>query len=94
MSKIKDEFNQLQNQLQQSRIEIEKLNQEKDNLQRNQMIICNEMFMSLNLEVQKHAEISKRYSGILSHMIPHLPVEHQASAIQAAERAKQISPQV
>lgn len=74
-------------------MELEKTNQEKELIQR-QAMMYNELFMNLNIEIHKQSEITKRLTGILSHIIPHLPLEHQASAIQAAERAKQITQQV
>jgi hypothetical protein len=46
------------------------------------------------MELQKHMEIAKRLSGILTHVIPMLPQEHQGSAVAAVERAKTINPQV
>jgi hypothetical protein len=46
------------------------------------------------MEMQKHMEIAKRLSGILAHVIPLLPQDHQGSAVAAVERAKSITPQV
>jgi hypothetical protein len=54
----------------------------------------NDSFNSLNMEMQKHKEIARRLSGILAHVIPLLPQDHQASAAAAVERAKSITPQV
>jgi hypothetical protein len=46
------------------------------------------------MEMQKHKEIAKRLSGILVHVIPLLPEDHQASAVAAVERAKSVTHQV
>jgi hypothetical protein len=54
----------------------------------------NDSVFSLNMEMQKHKEIAKRLSGILAHVIPLLPEDHQASAVAAVERAKSITAQV
>uniref|UniRef100_A0A914KL25 Groucho/TLE N-terminal Q-rich domain-containing protein n=1 Tax=Meloidogyne incognita TaxID=6306 RepID=A0A914KL25_MELIC len=92
LDKVYEEFGVLQQQLHNTRIELEKCQQEKDGLQRYSMMM-NESLFSLNMETQKHIEIGKRLSGILTHVIPMLPQEHQGSAVSAIERAKAVGPQ-
>nr|CAD2127672.1 unnamed protein product [Meloidogyne enterolobii] len=55
--------------------------------------MMNESLFSLNMEMQKHIEIGKRLSGILTHVIPMLPEEQQGAALSAIERAKAVGPQ-
>lgn len=90
VERIKEEYNFLQSQLQQQRVEIEKLSQEKEAMQRHYMMYY-EMSYGLNVEMHKQTEIAKRFNAILSQIIPLLPAEHQQSALAAMERAKQIS---
>lgn len=93
LDRLRDEFTQMHTQLQNSRMELEKHNQEKEMLQR-QYVMYAEMCMQVNVEYHKQAEIVKRLGGILNQIIPLLPPEHQASAIQAVERAKNVTQQV
>jgi hypothetical protein len=93
LDRLRDEFTQLHTQLQNSRMEIEKFSQEKEAVQRHYMMYY-ELACGLNVEWHKQVEVVKRLSGILNQIIPLLPPEHQASAIAAVERAKQINPQV
>ncbi|VDK17268.1 unnamed protein product [Anisakis simplex] len=90
VERIKEEYNFLQQQLQQQRVEIEKLSQEKEAMQRHYMMYY-EMSYGLNVEMHKQTEIAKRYNAILSQIIPLLPAEHQQSALAAMDRARQIS---
>lgn len=92
LERLQDEYNQVQQQLHTARIELDKCQQERDSLQRYAMVY-NETLFTLNMEMQKHMEIAKRLSGIMGHVIPMLPQEHQGSAIAAVERAKTIGPQ-
>jgi hypothetical protein len=92
LDRLRDEFTQLHTQLQNSRMEIEKFSQEKEAVQRHYMMYY-ELACGLNVEWHKQVEVVKRLSGILNQIIPLLPPEHQASAIAAVERAKQINPQ-
>ncbi|KAH7727459.1 groucho/TLE N-terminal Q-rich domain-containing protein [Aphelenchoides avenae] len=92
LDRLRDEFTQMHTQLQNSRMELEKHNQEKEMLQR-QYVMYAEMCMQVNVEYHKQAEIVKRLGGILNQIIPLLPPEHQASAIQAVERAKNVTQQ-
>ncbi|KAI1709278.1 protein groucho-2 [Ditylenchus destructor] len=92
LDRLRDEYNGVQNQLQSKQMEIESLKQEKELAQRHSMMYY-EAACSANVELQKQAEIVKRLSGILGHVIPLLPAEHQGSAIQAVERSKVISQQ-
>lgn len=90
LERIKEEYNFIQTQVQQQRVEIEKLSQEKEAMQRHYMMYY-EMSYGLNVEMHKQTEIAKRYNAILSQIIPLLPAEHQQSALAAMERARQIS---
>lgn len=90
LERIKEEYNYLQNQIQQQRVEIEKLSQEKETMQRHYMMYY-EMSYGLNVEMHKQTEIAKRYNAILSQIIPLLPAEHQQSALNAMERARSLS---
>ncbi|VDD92456.1 unnamed protein product [Enterobius vermicularis] len=90
LERCKEEYNFLQNQLQQQRVDIDKLSQEKEVMQRHYMMYY-EMSYGLNLEMHKQTEIAKRYNQILQQIIPLLPAEHQQPAIAAVERARQIS---
>ncbi|VDM47560.1 unnamed protein product [Toxocara canis] len=90
VERIKEEYNFLQQQMQQQRVEIEKLSQEKEAMQRHYMMYY-EMSYGLNVEMHKQTEIAKRYNAILSQIIPLLPAEHQQSALAAMDRARQIS---
>ncbi|KAL3072706.1 hypothetical protein niasHS_017680 [Heterodera schachtii] len=92
LDRVLDEYNHLQQQLHNVRVELEKSQQERDTLHR-YSLMYSETFFTLNFEMLKHGEIVKRLSGILSHVIPLLPQEHQAPAVQAIERAKTINQQ-
>ncbi|CAK5090220.1 unnamed protein product [Meloidogyne enterolobii] len=48
----------------------------------------NESLFSLNMEKQKHIEIGKQLSAILTHVIPMLPKEQQGCAMLAMSKAK------
>lgn len=93
LDRVRDEFNSIHGQLQNARLELEKCNQEKEMIQRHYAMYY-EIACNINVEAHKQSEIVKRLSGILGHIIPLLPPEHQASAIQAVERAKSINQQV
>uniref|UniRef100_A0A915DFQ9 Groucho/TLE N-terminal Q-rich domain-containing protein n=1 Tax=Ditylenchus dipsaci TaxID=166011 RepID=A0A915DFQ9_9BILA len=92
LDRLREEFGLLHSQLSNARLDIEKINQEKEVVQRHYLMYY-EIACNVNVEVHKQAEIVKRLSGILGHVIPLLPPEHQASAIQAVERAKAINQQ-
>jgi len=92
LDRIREEYTILQNQVQSLRSDLDKSNQEREMLQRNHVMYY-ELAYNVNAEVHKQAEIVKRLSGILAHIVPLLPAEHQNSAMQAIERAKSISPQ-
>lgn len=93
LDRVREEFTAVHSQLQNARLELEKVAQEKDVAQRHYMMYY-ELACNTNIELHKQTEITKRLSGILGHTIPLLPHEHQASAIQAVERAKSITQQV
>lgn len=84
----------MQNQLQSMRMDHDKmLNQEREQFQRN-IAGFYEMYYMTTFEATKQAEIVKRLNAILGQIIPLLPAEHQHSAINASERARQITQQV
>ncbi|PAV74674.1 hypothetical protein WR25_19456 [Diploscapter pachys] len=91
LERIKDEYNFLTGQLQQQRAELEKMNNEKETLTRTYLMYC-EMSMGLNHEMVRQQEIVKRYTAIMNQLVQYLPAEHQQQAMQAVERAKNISP--
>ncbi|KAL7074319.1 hypothetical protein ACQ4LE_006409 [Meloidogyne hapla] len=89
-----EEFELLQQELNITKLELEKCQKERiDDLQRYTIMNTDLSVRSLNIELQKQIEIVKRLSGILSHVVPMLPQEHQGSAVAAIERAKNIKPE-
>ncbi|KJH42159.1 Groucho/TLE Q-rich domain protein [Dictyocaulus viviparus] len=98
IDRLKEEFTFMHNQLQQQRNELEKLNAEKENMQRHYMLYY-EFQCGMNMEIQKQNELCKRYTAIITQvllfeiLLPFLPPEHAQQAVTAMERAKQISTQ-
>ncbi|PIO69875.1 Groucho/TLE Q-rich domain protein [Teladorsagia circumcincta] len=92
IDRLKEEFTFMHNQLQQQRNELEKLNAEKENMQRHYMLYY-EFQCGMNMEIQKQSELCKRYTAIITQLLPFLPPEHAQQAMNAMERAKQISTQ-
>ncbi|ETN70409.1 Groucho/TLE Q-rich domain protein [Necator americanus] len=92
IDRLKEEFTFMHNQLQQQRNELEKLNAEKENMQRHYMLYY-EFQCGMNMEIQKQSELCKRYTAIITQLLPFLPPEHAQQAVTAMERAKQISAQ-
>lgn len=52
------------------------------------------MIYTTQLEIAKQAEISKRLSGLLQHVIQFVPADQQPNILSAMERAKNVTPQV
>jgi len=88
--RLEKEFSHMQNERQQLRIECEKLNAEKNEVQR-QYSLYYEMAYRLSFEMHKQTEITKRLIALLHQIIPYLTPEQQAHALPALERAKQVS---
>ncbi|XP_011136964.1 protein groucho isoform X2 [Harpegnathos saltator] len=88
--RIKQEFDYLQQQNNTLKMECDKLASEKMEIQRH-YVMYYEMSYGLNMEIQKHSEISKRLNTIIAQMLPFLPHDHQQQIITAIERAKQVS---
>ncbi|XP_032668456.1 protein groucho-like isoform X2 [Odontomachus brunneus] len=72
------------------KMECDKLASEKMEIQRH-YVMYYEMSYGLNMEIQKHSEISKRLNVIIGQILPFLPHDHQQQIINAIERAKQVS---
>ncbi|GMT27077.1 hypothetical protein PFISCL1PPCAC_18374, partial [Pristionchus fissidentatus] len=90
LEKLKEDYNHMQAQLSTQRAELEKINNEKDQLQRHYMMYY-EMSCSMNLELQKHSEIAKRLATVVQSVLQYVPPEQQQATLQSMERAKQIS---
>ncbi|CAO1423921.1 unnamed protein product [Diamesa hyperborea] len=88
--RIKEEFNFLQAQYHNLKMECDKLAQEKTEMQRH-YVMYYEMSYGLNVEMHKQTEISKRLSAIIQQIVPFLSAEHQQQVLTAVDRAKQIT---
>ncbi|CAD7088209.1 unnamed protein product [Hermetia illucens] len=88
--RIKEEFNFLQAQYHNLKMECEKLAQEKTEMQRH-YVMYYEMSYGLNVEMHKQTEISKRLNAIIGQIIPFLTPDHQQQVATAVDRAKQIT---
>ncbi|XP_072153256.1 transducin-like enhancer protein 4 isoform X2 [Bemisia tabaci] len=88
--RIKEEFNFLQAQYHNVKMEIEKIAQEKTEMQRH-YVMYYEMSYGLNVEMHKQTEIAKRLNAIIAQIIPFLAQEHQQQVATAVERAKQVT---
>lgn len=86
--RIKEEYNFLQAQNQNLKLECEKIAQEKTEMQRHYYY---EMSYGLNVEMHKQTEIAKRLSAICAQLVPYLSQEHQQQVSAAIERAKQVT---
>jgi hypothetical protein len=72
--RIKEEYNFLQAQNQSLKLEIEKIAQEKTEMQRH-YVMYYEMSYGLNVEMHKQTEIAKRLSAICAQLVPYLSQE-------------------
>jgi len=88
--RIKEEFNLIQNQYHNLKLECEKLAQEKTEMQRH-YVMYYEMSYGLNVEMHKQTEICKRLDAIIRQVLPFLSGEHQQQVALAVDRAKQIT---
>ncbi|XP_043474524.1 protein groucho-like isoform X2 [Leptopilina heterotoma] len=88
--RIKDEFNFLQAQYHNLKIEYDKQNNEKENLQRH-CIMYYEMAYTSNMELHKQAEIAKRLNAVIAQILPYLSQEHQQQVANTVERARQVN---
>lgn len=88
--RLEKEFTHMQGERAQLRIECEKLNAEKNEIQR-QYGLYYEMAYRLSYEMHKQTEITKRLIALLHQIIPYLTPEQQAHALPALERAKQVT---
>lgn len=70
--RIKEEYNFLQAQNQNLKLECEKIAQEKTEMQRHYYY---EMSYGLNVEMHKQTEIAKRLSAICAQLVPYLSQE-------------------
>lgn len=80
----------MQSERAQLRLEYEKLNAEKSEIQR-QYCLYYEMAYRLSYEMHRQNEITKRLIALLHQIIPYLTPEQQAHALPALERAKQVT---
>ncbi|CAB4068540.1 GROUCHO [Lepeophtheirus salmonis] len=90
IERIKEEFNFLQGQYHNLKMDCEKLVQEKTEMQRH-YVMYYEMSYGLNVEMHKQMEIAKRLSAIIGQLLPFLSQEHQQQVVTAVERGKQVS---
>lgn len=88
--RIKEEFNFLQGQYHSLKLELEKLANEKTEMQRH-YVMYYEMSYGLNVEMHKQTEIAKRLNAIIAQILPFLSGEHQQQVAAAVERAKQVT---
>merc|ERR1712106_65652 len=88
--RMKEEFNFLQAQYHNIKLEADKLVQEKSEMQRH-YVMYYEMSYGLNVEMHKQTEICKRLDAIIRQVLPFLSGEHQQQVAVAVERAKQIT---
>merc|ERR1712106_1016083 len=88
--RMKEEFNFLQAQYHNIKLEADKLVQEKSEMQRH-YVMYYEMSYGLNVEMHKQTEIAKRLNAILAQIMPFLSQEHQQQVAAAIDRAKQVT---
>ncbi|XP_017770757.1 PREDICTED: protein groucho-1-like [Nicrophorus vespilloides] len=88
--RIKEEFNFLQAQYHNLKLECEKLASEKIEIQRH-YVMYYEMSYGLNVEMHKQTEIAKRLNAIIAQILPFLSQDHQQQVASAVERAKQVT---
>ncbi|XP_001601479.2 protein groucho [Nasonia vitripennis] len=88
--RIKEEFNFLQAQYHNMKLECEKLAAERIETHRH-YVMYYEMSYGLNVEMHKQTEISKRLNAIIAQILPFLSQEHQQQVATAVDRAKQVT---
>jgi len=90
LERIKEEFNFLQQQYQILKGELQKLENEKNDIHRH-YVMYYEMCYGLNVEMHKQSEIAKRFSAIIANILPCLGPEHHSQVAGAVERAKTVT---
>ena len=90
LDKIRDQFALLESHNLQLRLETERLQADKSELQK-QQVMYYEMCYGLNMEVQKTSEVNKRLANLVTQYLPHLPGEMHAHAMASLDKAKQVS---
>ncbi|XP_053211929.1 transducin-like enhancer protein 3-A [Panonychus citri] len=88
--RVKEEFAYMQNQCHQLKLELDKLANDKTDMQRH-YVMYYEMSYGLNVEMHKQTEIAKRLNALIGQILPYLNAEHQQQVAQAVERAKQVT---
>ncbi|KAJ8672602.1 hypothetical protein QAD02_003861, partial [Eretmocerus hayati] len=88
--RIKEEFNFLQAQYHNMKLECEKLATERLETHRH-YVMYYEMSYGLNVEMHKQTEIAKRLNAIIAQILPFLSQEHQQQVASAVDRAKQVT---
>ncbi|XP_069989789.1 transducin-like enhancer protein 3 isoform X8 [Penaeus vannamei] len=78
--RMKEEFNFLQAQYHNIKLEADKLVQEKSEMQRH-YVMYYEMSYGLNVEMHKQTEIAKRLNAILAQIMPFLSQEQQRNEL-------------
>ena len=90
LDKIRDQFSLLESHNLQLRLETERLQAEKSELHK-QQVMYYEMCYGLNMEVQKTSEVNKRLANLVTQYLPHLPGEMHAHVMASLDKAKQVS---
>lgn len=88
--RIKREFDALQAANHSLRVEIEKLEKEKQEIHK-QYIMYYEMSYGLHIDVCKQKEIAKRLNNIILNILPIVSSDQQAQIASSVDRAKQVS---
>uniref|UniRef100_H2YVU6 Groucho/TLE N-terminal Q-rich domain-containing protein n=1 Tax=Ciona savignyi TaxID=51511 RepID=H2YVU6_CIOSA len=88
--RIKEEFNYLQAQHHNLKMDREKLASEKTEMQRH-YVMYYEMSYGLNIEMHKQTEIAKRLHAIILQVMHYLSQEQQQQVASAVDRAKQVT---
>ncbi|XP_018671917.2 groucho isoform X1 [Ciona intestinalis] len=88
--RIKEEFNYLQAQHHNLKLDREKLASEKTEMQRH-YVMYYEMSYGLNIEMHKQTEIAKRLHAIILQVMHYLSQEQQQQVASAVDRAKQVT---
>lgn len=90
LDRVKDEFQFLQAQYHNLKLELDKLATDKTEMQRH-YVMYYEMSYGLNVEMHKQTEIAKRLNAIIAQIMPYLSAEHQQQVAAAVDRAKQVT---
>lgn len=88
--RIKREFDGLQAANHNLRLELEKLDKEKQELHKH-FIMYYEMSYGLHIDVCKQKEIAKRLNNIILNILPIVSSDQQAQIASSVDRAKQVS---